>query len=119
MTISDLDSASRGLKYKDRTDMALIYSQVPCVTAGTFTTNVVKAAPVKWDQQVVKSGKKSQAVIVNSGIANACTGAEGFGYCKDTADKAGEVLGIDPGRPRFLSQPLRPSCARGRSVPWR
>lgn len=85
-----------GLKYKDRTDMALIYSQVPCVTAGTFTTNVVKAAPVKWDQQVVKSGKKSQAVIVNSGIANACTGAEGFGYCKDTADKAGKVLGIDP-----------------------
>ena len=88
--------AAAGLKYKDRTDMALIYSQVPCVTAGTFTTNVVKAAPVKWDQQVVKSGKKSQAVIVNSGIANACTGAEGFGYCKDTADKAGEVLGIDP-----------------------
>ena len=88
--------AAAGLKYKERTDMALIYSQVPCVTAGTFTTNVVKAAPVKWDQQVVKSGKKSQAVIVNSGIANACTGAEGFGYCKDTADKAGEVLGIDP-----------------------
>lgn len=88
--------AAAGLKYKDRTDMALIYSQMPCVTAGTFTTNVVKAAPVKWDQQVVKSGKKSQAVIVNSGIANACTGAEGFGYCKDTADKAGEVLGIDP-----------------------
>ena len=88
--------AAAGLKYKDRTDMALIYSQVPCVTAGTFTTNVVKAAPGKWDQQVVKSGKKSQAVIVNSGIANACTGAEGFGYCKDTADKAGEVLGIDP-----------------------
>lgn len=88
--------AAAGLKYKDRTDMALIYSRVPCVTAGTFTTNVVKAAPVKWDQQVVKSGKKSQAVIVNSGIANACTGAEGFGYCKDTADKAGKVLGIDP-----------------------
>ena len=88
--------AAAGLKYKDRTDMALIYSQVPCVTAGTFTTNVVKAAPVKWDQQVVKSGKKSQAVIVNSGIANACTGAEGFGYCKDTADKAGKILGIDP-----------------------
>lgn len=88
--------AAAGLKYRDRTDMALIYSRVPCVTAGTFTTNVVKAAPVKWDQQVVKSGKKSQAVIVNSGIANACTGAEGFGYCKDTADKAGEVLGIDP-----------------------
>lgn len=84
-----------GLKYKDRTDMALVYSQVPCVSAGTFTTNVVKAAPVKWDQKVVKSGKKSQAVIVNSGIANACTGEEGYGYCKMTAQKAAEVLGVD------------------------
>ena len=88
--------AAAGLKYKDRTDMALVYSQVPCVTAGTFTTNVVKAAPVKWDQQVVKNDKKSQAIVVNSGIANACTGEEGFGYCRDTADKAGELLGIDP-----------------------
>lgn len=84
-----------GLKYKDRTDMALIYSQAPCVTAGTFTTNVVKAAPVKWDQQVVKSGATSQVVVVNSGIANACTGAEGFGYCKDTAETAAEELGVD------------------------
>ncbi|BDZ83051.1 arginine biosynthesis bifunctional protein ArgJ [Claveliimonas bilis] len=84
-----------GLKYKDRTDMALVYSQVPCVCAGTFTTNVVKAAPVKWDQKVVKSGKKSQAVIVNSGIANACTGEEGYGYCQETAQKAAEVLGVD------------------------
>ena len=81
-------STAAGIKYKDRTDMALVYSQVPCVAAGTFTTNVVKAAPVKWDQQVVKSGAKAQAVVVNSGIANACTGAEGFGYCKDTADAA-------------------------------
>lgn len=84
-----------GLKYKYRTDMALVYSQVPCVCAGTFTTNVVKAAPVKWDQKVVKSGKKSQAVIVNSGIANACTGEEGYGYCQETAQKAAEVLGVD------------------------
>ena len=67
-------STAAGIKYKDRTDMALVYSQVPCVAAGTFTTNVVKAAPVKWDQQVVKSGAKAQAVVVNSGIANACTG---------------------------------------------
>ena len=74
--------------------MALVYSQVPCVAAGTFTTNVVKAAPVKWDQQVVKSGAKAQAVVVNSGIANACTGAEGFGYCKDTADAAAKALNI-------------------------
>ena len=87
-------STAAGIKYQNRTDMALIYSQVPCVAAGTFTTNVVKAAPVKWDQQVVKSGAKVQAVIVNSGIANACTGAEGFGYCKDTADAAAAALGI-------------------------
>lgn len=84
------------IKYKDRTDMAMVYSQVPCVCAGTFTTNVVKAACVKWDQQIVASGKKAQVVIVNSGVANACTGAEGFGYCKDTADAAKNALGVDP-----------------------
>lgn len=88
-------STAAGIKYQDRTDMALIYSQVPCETAGTFTTNVVKAAPVKWDKQIVDSGKKSQAVIVNSGIANACTGAEGFGYCKETAKAAAEHLSVD------------------------
>ena len=86
-------STAAKIKYQDRTDMAMIYSQVPCECAGTFTTNVVKAACVKWDQQVVKSGAKAQAVIVNSGIANACTGAEGFG--KDTADAAAEALGIN------------------------
>ena len=87
-------STAAGIKYTGRTDMALIYSQVPCAAAGTFTTNVVKAAPVKWDQQVVASGEKCQAVVVNSGIANACTGAEGFGYCKDTAEAAAKALNI-------------------------
>lgn len=87
-------STAAGIKYKDRTDMALIYSQAPCVAAGTFTKNVVKAAPVKWDQQVVGSGAKVQAVVVNSGIANACTGAGGFGYCKDTAVAAAKALDI-------------------------
>lgn len=82
------------IKYKGRTDMSIIYSQVPCKAAGTFTTNVAKAAPVKWDQKIVKTSEFAQVVIVNSGIANACTGAEGYGYCQDTADKASEVLGI-------------------------
>lgn len=82
------------IKYKGRTDMAIIYSQVPCRAAGTFTTNVVKAAPVKWDQKIVKESDYAQAVIVNSGIANACTGAEGYGYCQDTADVAAKTLGI-------------------------
>ena len=71
-------SAAAGIKYQNRTDMAMIYSKKPCKVAGTFTTNVVKAAPVKWDQNIVKNGIKSQVVIVNSGIANACTGAEGL-----------------------------------------
>ena len=88
-------STAAGIKYVGRTDMAMIYSQVPCVAAGTFTTNVVKAAPVKWDQQVVKGNAKTQAVIVNSGIANACTGEEGFEYCRQTAAAAAEALGVD------------------------
>lgn len=82
------------IKYKGRTDMALVYSQNPCQVAGAFTTNVVKAAPVKWDQKVVKESAFAQAVIVNSGIANACTGAEGYGYCKETADEAAKIFGI-------------------------
>ena len=82
------------IKYKGRSDMALVYSQVACNVAGAFTTNVVKAAPVKWDQKIVKDSTYVQAVVVNSGIANACTGQEGYGYCQETADKMSEVLGI-------------------------
>ena len=88
-------STAAGIKYQGRTDMALIYSQVPCVSAGTFTTNVVKAAPVKWDRQIVDSGAGVQAVVVNSGIANACTGEEGMGYCTETAEAAAKALNID------------------------
>lgn len=88
-------AAAAGIKYQDRTDMALIYSKKPCKVAGTFTTNVVKAAPVKWDRAIVESGLKSQAVVVNSGIANACTGEEGMSYCAETAKEAAKVLGVD------------------------
>lgn len=87
-------STAAKIKYEGREDMALIYSQKPCVAAGTFTTNVVKAAPVKWDQKIVSDSPFAQAVIINSGIANACTGQEGYGYCKETAKKAAKVLGI-------------------------
>ena len=83
-----------GIKYQGRDDMAIIYSKVPAVAAGTFTRNVVKAAPVKWDQQVVGESPFVQAVVMNAGIANACTGQEGMGYCKETADAAGSALGI-------------------------
>lgn len=89
-------SAAAEIKYKGRTDMAMIYSTVPCKATGTFTTNVVKAAPVKWDQKVVYEQPYAQAVICNSGIANACTGEEGYGYCKETADAAAKILNISP-----------------------
>ena len=83
-----------GIKYKNRMDMALVYSQAPCKAAGTFTTNVVKAAPVKWDYKVVHESDYAQAVIINAGVANACTGAEGYGYCLDTAKAAAKAFNI-------------------------
>ena len=76
------------IKYQGRTDMAIIFSKEPCVAAGTFTTNVAKAAPVTWDQKIVKEGKVAQAIIVNSGIANACTGAER--YCGCGSERVGD-----------------------------
>lgn len=79
---------------KKKKDMALIYSEVPCKAAGTFTTNIVKAAPVKWDMEMVKKSPFVQAIVVNSGVANTCTGAVGMGYCKDMAVTAGSCLGI-------------------------
>ena len=87
-------STAAGIKYQNRKDMAMIYSEVPCVAAGTFTTNIVKAAPVKWDQNVVYNQPNAQAVVVNAGIANACTGEEGMGYCKATAEKVAELLKV-------------------------
>lgn len=84
-----------GLKKDGIKDMAMIYSEVPCNAAGTFTTNIVKAAPVKWDQEIVYHQPSAQAVVCNSGIANACTGAEGYGYCKETAQAAAMQLGIN------------------------
>ncbi len=81
-----------GIK-EDKKDMAMIYSGSACHVAGTFTTNVVKAAPVKWDQSIVYGNKTARAVVVNSGIANACTGQEGRIYCEETAQEAARQLG--------------------------
>lgn len=83
-----------GVKYQDRKDMAVIYSEAPCVCAGTFTSNVVKAAPVLWDKEIVEKSPFAQAVIVNSGIANACTGKEGFACCQAEAEAAAKSLQI-------------------------
>ena len=83
-----------GIKSQGREDMALIYSSEPCQTAGTFTSNVVKAAPVKWDRKLVEESAYTQAIVVNAGIANACTGEEGMEYCRRTAECAGKELDI-------------------------
>ena len=82
------------IKYQNRKDMALVYSRIPCKVAGTFTSNIVKASPVLWDKKVVDESPYAQAVVVNSGIANACTGKQGLDYCKAEAKCAGELLGI-------------------------
>lgn len=87
-------SAAAGIKYAGRKDMALIYSGIPCTAAGTFTTNVVQAAPVKWDKKIVKESAAVHAVVVNAGIANACTGEEGLSYCRQTAERTAEMLKI-------------------------
>ena len=73
--------------------MAMIFSKEPCTVAGTFTSNVVKAAPVMWDKNIVSSGNPVHAVVVNSGIANACTGKEGMDACKAEAQCVAEHFG--------------------------
>ena len=87
-------AAAAGIKYQGRNDMAMIVSDVPCVSAGVFTSNKVKAAPVLWDKRIVDSGEPMQAVVANSGIANACTGEEGFKACEDTAKAVERFLNI-------------------------
>jgi glutamate N-acetyltransferase/amino-acid acetyltransferase len=84
------------IKYTDRLDMAMVYSNSPCVSAGTYTTNLVKAAPVVWDRKITDGNGMVQAIVVNAGIANACTGKEGLDYCEQTANEAASVLGIKP-----------------------
>lgn len=83
-----------GIKNQTKKDMAMVFCSTPCAAAGVFTTNLVKAAPVKWDKEIVTTSPYVQAVVVNSGIANACTGAEGLGYCADTAAEAAAALNI-------------------------
>lgn len=81
-----------GLK-KVKKDMAIIISDVPAVSAGCFTTNVVKAAPVLWDMAHV--GKKINGIVVNSGNANACTGEQGLKDAETTAQCLASLMGKD------------------------
>ena len=83
------------IKYEGRNDVALIVADAPCAAAAVFTTNAVAAAPVLYDREVVKGGRV-QAILANSGCANACTGAAGYKDAEKSARATAKTLGIDP-----------------------
>ena len=74
----------------------MIYSEAPCNAAGVFTTNVVKAAPVQYDREMIDKDAGIRSVVINAGIANACTGADGLRKCRETAVFTGKCLNISP-----------------------
>ncbi len=86
-------AVSSGVKKKDKKDLALIYSEVPAKAGGVFTTNIVKAPPVLLGMERVKTGM-CQAVLVNSGVANAFTGKQGYKDSVTTSKYAADKLGI-------------------------
>jgi glutamate N-acetyltransferase/amino-acid N-acetyltransferase len=87
-------AVAAGIKKKDRKDLAIVFSQVPACAAGVFTTNEVQAAPVLLDKERIVSGR-CQAIVANSGNANACTGPEGMEDAQAMARFAATALGID------------------------
>lgn len=102
------------IRGKDRLDLGMIYSETPANAAGVFTTNTVKAAPVLLDIEHLKAGK-AQAILVNSGIANACTGENGMKMAQATASLAAKYLGIPDELVQVCStgvigEPLDVSC---------
>jgi glutamate N-acetyltransferase/amino-acid N-acetyltransferase len=84
-----------GIKYKDRKDVALIVADRPCTAAAMFTTNTLAAAPVVLDREIAKFGK-AQAILANSGYANACTGPEGLRDAVESVKATAAELHIDP-----------------------
>ena len=83
------------IKYKGRNDVALVVADAPCAAAAVFTTNAVAAAPVLYDREAVRGGR-IQAILANSGCANACTGAQGLADARRSAEETAKTLGIDP-----------------------
>lgn len=84
-----------GIK-KQKKDLALIYSEMPCNAAGTFTLNKVIAAPLVVSKNLIKQQNKVKAVLINSGNANACTGTTGFSNALDTQSCCSKKLSINP-----------------------
>jgi glutamate N-acetyltransferase/amino-acid N-acetyltransferase len=86
-----------GLKRSGAPDMALLVSDTPAAAAGAFTSNRFAAAPVEVDRDVLAAGRPVRAVLINSGNANACTGAQGLADARAMAAYAAELLGVTPG----------------------
>ena len=89
-------AAAGAIKYAGRNDVALLVADRPCAAAAVFTTNQVAAAPVVFDRARMKSGRL-QAILANSGCANACTGEAGLKDAELSANVTAGELGIDPG----------------------
>ena len=85
---------SAGFKKSGKRDLALIYSKTPAVATAVFTLNLVKAAPLVLDMEHIKNNN-TQAIIINSGNANACTGQEGYNNALKTAELVAEKLGLN------------------------
>jgi glutamate N-acetyltransferase/amino-acid N-acetyltransferase len=84
-----------GIKSHNELDLAIIYSETPCAAAAIFTTNYVKAAPIMVNKDNLHD-KRAQAIIVNSGCANACTGENGINDALEMTRLAADKLGISP-----------------------
>ena len=79
----------------EKKDMAMIFCDGPCMAAGTFTSNLVKAAPVKWDRKTIDESGDIRAIVINSGIANACTGETGMEYCREISAEVSRISGVN------------------------
>jgi glutamate N-acetyltransferase/amino-acid N-acetyltransferase len=88
-------SAGINKKAKNKPDLGVLFSEVPCVAAAVFTTNRIRAAPVVLSQQRLKQGRAG-AVVVNSGCANACTGDRGVRDAARMAELVAEGIGMLP-----------------------
>jgi glutamate N-acetyltransferase/amino-acid N-acetyltransferase len=111
---------SAGIKKDGKRDLGLIYSQVPAQVAGVFTQNAVKAAPVRIGIERIKKGL-AQAVVINSGNANSCTGNQGLKDGRRISSLVGKALGIEeslvfPSSTGVIGMPL-PMVKIERAIP--
>ena len=83
-----------GLKKSKTADLAMIASETECNYAATFTSNLFPAAPVQYDREICATSKKIRAIVANSGVANACTGLDGYKNARRMAEIAAEALSI-------------------------